>query len=175
MRRVVLLGLLALALPTAALANSITDYAGFGSTAAGTASWSGNVTANSTFTLTFGSLSINGGAFASGTVAIAPTLGSSCGKDCFNIAGGTVNVWNASSASLFHGVFSGGKVVLHGGFINISAFLSNGSTVATFIKRGQHDVSGSSDTLVTPEPGSLGLLGTGLIGLAAIVRRKLRA
>jgi len=33
----------------------------------------------------------------------------------------------------------------------------------------------SGDTIVTPEPGTLGLLGTGLIGLAGIVRRKLRA
>jgi hypothetical protein len=33
----------------------------------------------------------------------------------------------------------------------------------------------SGDTIVTPEPGTLGLLGTGLVGLAGIVRRKLRA
>jgi hypothetical protein len=35
---------------------------------------------------------------------------------------------------------------------------------------------GSGDTnIVVPEPGSLGLLGTGLIALAGIVRRKLKA
>ena len=47
MRRAVLLGLLALALPTVALANSITDYANGGSTLLGTASVSGSATAGS--------------------------------------------------------------------------------------------------------------------------------
>jgi hypothetical protein len=37
------------------------------------------------------------------------------------------------------------------------------------------DLSSGDTNLVTPEPGSLGLLGTGLIGLAGVVRRKLRS
>ena len=32
----------------------------------------------------------------------------------------------------------------------------------------------SGDTIVTPEPGTLGLLGTGLVGLAGVIRRKVR-
>ena len=33
----------------------------------------------------------------------------------------------------------------------------------------------SGDTIVTPEPGTLGLLGTGLVGIAGLVRRKFKA
>jgi hypothetical protein len=33
----------------------------------------------------------------------------------------------------------------------------------------------SGDTIVTPEPGTLALLGTGLVGLAGVVRRKMQA
>jgi|ERR1700688_1823795 len=40
---------------------------------------------------------------------------------------------------------------------------------------GVVDLSSGDTNLVTPEPGSLGLLGTGLIGLAGLVHRKLRS
>src|SRR5436189_5938345 len=53
MRRVVLLAVLALALPVAAFADSVTDYATFGTTSAGTATWSGiPVTAGGTISVT---------------------------------------------------------------------------------------------------------------------------
>jgi hypothetical protein len=175
MRRVILLALLALALPTASLAGTI-DYAGFGSSAAGTAAFTGTVAAGNTLNLTLGQLSVNGGNFTSGigtAVIIAPTLGTAVAGG-FSITGGTVNIWSGG-VSLFSGNFTSGTVTVTGSILNISGFLTNGSTVATVINLGRGAVIGSSDTIVTPEPGTLGLLGTGLVGLAGIVRRKLRS
>jgi hypothetical protein len=176
MRRVILLALLALALPTASLAGTI-DYAGFGMSSSGTASVTGTATVGGSLTITLGMLSVNGGNFTSGVgtaVITAPTLGTSCGAGCFNITGGSVSVWSAG-VNLFTGNFTSGTVTVNGTIMNVQGFLANGSSVATVINMGKGGIVGSSDTLVTPEPGTLGLLGTGLVGLAGLVRRKLRS
>lgn len=57
----------------------------------------------------------------------------------------------------------------------------NGATTQITFDTGKNGFMGSvdlgSDTVitVTPEPGTLGLLGTGMVGLAAVVRKKFKA
>jgi PEP-CTERM motif len=172
MRRVILLALLALALPTAALASSI-DYAGFATTTPATVT--GSVSSGA-IDLTFHQLGINGGAATAGTVDISVT-GTSCGTGCLTITGGTVTIMNASNTTLFKGTFSSGTVMATSGpltTLSISGLTTGGVTIAGVVKVSGFGWFGSSNTVVTPEPGTLGLLGTGLIGLAGIVRKKVR-
>jgi len=175
MRRVVLLALLALALPTAALASSV-DYVGQALQGGTAATVVAKVAANGSVTVTFHSLSVNGGAFGAGTVTISANLNNqSCGLGCYDISGGTVKIWNSSNALLFSGSFSTGTVQQIGGSITIAGLTTGGNTIAGVFKLGKAGWYGSSDTFVTPEPGTLGLLGTGLVGLAGLVRRRMRS
>lgn len=170
MRRVLLLALLALALPMTAMANSI-DYAGFAITTAATVS---GTASGGAVDLTFHQLGINGGAATAGTVDISVTT-NSCNAGTCNITGGTVTIWNSSSVLLFKGTFSGGTAYQANGVLNIQGVTTGGTTVAGVVKLSGFGWFGSSNTVVTPEPGTLGLLGTGLVGLAGLVRRKVRA
>lgn len=178
MRRVFLLALLALALPIAALADTI-DYGNLGSIGGGTAIIGGSASAGSTYTLTsqlVSVLDVNTNALSQGALGwVSVTTGtlSACPSGlCFT--GGTLTITSAGGATLFQGTFTGGTVstVLGTTWVQASLGSAGGTGQITFGVGRLGTISG--DTIVTPEPSTLGLLGTGLIGLAGIVRRKMR-
>jgi len=166
MKKLVLLALLAIALPTAAFADSF-DYGNVGGTITGSAAtgWTIKstltsiqdittgtlVTGNNLGTVVFTTGAISGGAFTSGSITITAT-------------GGTV---------LFSGAFTSGTVVKNGLLTTYTGYLACAGCGSVQFVSSRGGLSG--DTIVTPEPGTLGLLGTGLVGLAGIVRRKLHA
>src|ERR1035437_9375209 len=199
MKKILLLAVLALALPTAVFAGSSVDYTNSGGTLSGSNSGltlsgsaliavnglngGGLITGND-----LGSVSFSTGALTSGDLQNGGTF---AGGGWFTITGnGTSGVPNGT---LFTGTFDGPVtwtlVTLANGTHNyiLSGALTGtngsfGATVQLTLNTGTGDFHGimnisSGDTNITsvPEPGSLSLLGTGLIGLAGLVRRKLKA
>jgi len=198
MRRVILLALLALALPMAAFANSGVDFTNSGGTLAGTnsgLSLTGSALAavnglngGGLITGNLGSVTFSTGALASGSLQMGGTFAAG---GSFTITGNGTN--GIPNGTIFTGTFSGPVtwtlVTLANGTHNYtltgalsgtlgSGFSTNGVTVQLTINTGKSFFNGSTqissgDTnIVVPEPGTLGLLGTGLVGLAGLLRRK---
>jgi hypothetical protein len=204
MKRLALMALLAMALPLAAFASSEVDFTNSGGTLSGSSAGMtlsgsdliavnglngmGLVTGNN-----LGSLTFSTGALLSGDLQHGATF---AGGGSFVITGNGSN--GIPNGVLFNGTFSGPVtwtlITLANGTHEYQLtgtvsgnWTSGGATVvgATVqltiqIKRGFFDgqigiASGDTTISAVPEPGTLGLLGTGLVGFAGVLRRKLKA
>jgi hypothetical protein len=188
MKRVVVLALLALAMPLMASAGSIaiTNSGGFlaGST-------SGMTLTNSTLIQYGGIVGTNLGTLQFTTGAL--TSGSLKMGGMFAAGGSFVITGNGSggvpNGVIFSGTFSGPVtwtlITLSNGTHNYTlsgAVVGKGGTAATiqftinthkaFFNKKAKISSGDTNLTTTPEIGTLGLFGTGLVGIAGLIRRR---
>lgn len=202
MKRIVVMAVLALALPVAAFAGNV-DFTNHGGTLSGNSA--GLTLSGSELTEVdgfgglglvqgkLGSLSFTTGAFTSGNPQSGGTIA----------AGGTFVITTNGkdglpSGTLFSGTFSSPVTwsIMRTGsngsiYYSLSGSITgtwyngqqvSGATIQLTFNAGKNGFMGSvplgsGDTVITtvPEPGTLGLLGTGFIGLAGVLRKKFKA
>jgi hypothetical protein len=200
MKQVLFVALLALALPLAAFANSQTDFAASGGTL--NTNSNGSVFSSPTVFAAFG---FNGRGLIAGdlgTMAFTTgTLLSTVGNvQTFNSGGSFVITGNGTdglpNGIIFSGTFSGDATLktinsnttttgiyqtlscLQKDGCSLTGTWYNGKTVnGNFFltTNGGLAASAGFNAPTVPEPSTLGLLGTGLLGLGALVRRKMKA
>jgi hypothetical protein len=200
--KVLLFAALILCLPLAAFANSTVDfgYSG-GMLSTPTNSYITTGPIGSTLTSVTG---FNGGGTITGSnlgtivFTTGDRISGGMGNATFAAGGSIVITANGTgglpAGVLFTGTFTTTSTLAQGtnnGLFfytvtgNVSGTFSNGQTVSgqaftisVSSKQPFHGTIGISSgnlTVVTPEPGTLSLLGTGLIGLAGVIRKKLIA
>lgn len=190
MRRVLLLVLLALALPAMTWASSSIDISNAGGTITGTSaglSLMGSVLFKygSTVGSNLGSVTFTTGAFTSGDMMNGGTLAPG---GTFTISGNGTN--GVPNGVIFSGTFTNSPTwtyetlangthvytlkgaIAGGGAVGATAQLT--VNVGKGLFSGSADLSSGDTNLSVPEPGTLGLLGTGLLGIGGLMRRKLR-
>jgi hypothetical protein len=200
MKKIVTLLVLALALPFAAFASNSVDFSNGGGILSGTSSglsltgstlfavdgYGGNglITGSNLGSLTFstaalatGSLEMGGRFDPGGSFTI--TSNGSNGLPNGVLFSGTFSSATWTLVTLANGTHNYTLTgVLTGAFA--SGYNTNGVTVQLTINTGKGyfsgrtRISGGDTTVVVPEPGSLGLIGTGLLGLAGVIRRKIK-
>src|SRR5882672_2308667 len=175
MKRVVLMALLALALPLSAFAGSSVDFTNSGGTLSGSSagmSLSGStvIAVNGLSGLglvtgsNLGSMTFSSGSLLSGSLQMGGTFNGggsflitgANGTHNYTLTGSITGTWYTGAT------VSGATVQLT---INTGRGFFNGETLIS---------SGDTNISTVPEPGTLGLLGTGLVGLAGVLHRKLR-
>lgn len=210
MKRMLMLALIALALPMAAFAGNSVDFTNSGGTLTGSSSGMsltgseliavnglnglGLVTGN------LGTVSFSTGALMTGSLQGQLGAGGASNSTMFAAGGSFIITGNGTNGipntTIFNGSFSGPvswtEVQLANGTYNytlsgtISGTWYNGTTVYGATVQltintskpfdGMTNISsGDTNIAVVPEPGTLGLIGTGLVGLGGLLRRKIKA
>jgi hypothetical protein len=187
--KVVLLVVLALALPLAAFASSSIDIGNAGGVVSGNSSGltltgSTLFKYGSTVGSNLGTVSFSTGAFTSGDAQAGGALAAGgnftiTGNGTSGVPNGVIFSGTFSSATWDLTTLANGTHVytLTGGLVSPSGQV--GATIQLTVNTGKGFFNGSADlssgdtNLSVPEPGTLSLFGIGLISVAGVVRHKL--